>query len=335
MSDEAVVGVERKDPSMDKWRPAIKAGLVLIAVVIVTGFFQIFMKIVLSNYLRPLWDFWLVFNTEIHPVYNAIFYLLNGVFLLALAVILVMNKGWIEALVDELQLTIGKKALNYLLIGLAIGAISTIAFGVASTSSSAYLFNELVFVGLKPEWLAMAVFLIVPLLIMSVGQVALVQGYFQRTISKNYGETAGLVVAVFIYMLLFHFPGISALLDSSSDPGLFLVIGTIVTGVFIDTIITGATVAYLFIRSKSVYMPIGFILGLQLFSYVFNGFVLSSGYNAGYSSYLVSSLLQAIIPLLVLVFVWYFFHDSPGGLEGLKSKLRNAVEFFRYHDDVE
>ncbi len=335
-----MVGVERKDPSMQKWIPAIKAGLALIAVSIVILIFQIFFTLVLSDYLRPLWAFWSELDTGRYPVHNAIFYLLYGVCLLVLANLLVINKGWTEALFDELQLTISKPALNYLLIGLIVGAVAAITLDVVQTISGVYLFNEFLYIGLIPGRLAEAVLFIIPLLVYSAGQVALVLGYFQRTISKNYGQAAGLIVAVFIYMLLFGFPNISLLLQSSRYPDLFTVYGIMITSSFIQTIIIGITIAYLFLRSKSPYLPIGFIFALHLFSYVFDGFVSShfTGFGSvfpGYYEYPVSSMLQALISFLVLVFIWYFYHDYPESLRRLKGKLQNVVDFFRYHGDEE
>jgi hypothetical protein len=169
MSDEAVVDGERKDASTNKWDLAIKVGLALIAIFI----FKLIIIIVLSDYLRPLWAFWTIFDSGRYPVYDAIFYLFYGVFLLLLADLFVMNKIRIEALLDDLQLTINKAALNYLLIGLIIGSTAIIAINIAKTLSGAYVFNGFLYVDLITENLAMAALFIIPLLVHSVGHVAL------------------------------------------------------------------------------------------------------------------------------------------------------------------
>jgi hypothetical protein len=147
---------------------------------------------------------------------------------------------------------------------------------------------------------------------------------------------AGLIVGILIYTLFFGFPDIPLLVESLSVPDMFFVLGIMVAASFIQTIINGIIMAYMFIRSKSLYMPIGYIFAWHLFYYVFQGFVSLSFIGAtfpGYNVYVVSSLLQVLISFLVLALVWYFYSDLPEGSGGLKSKLQNVADFFRYHDE--
>lgn len=324
MSDEPVIDETQENRSTDKWKPALKAGLALIAVWVFLFIFVVIIKWALSAYFRPLWVSWWEYDTGRYPVYSAIYNLLFGCILFALAVLPVAKKGWRAALFDELQLKISKPAMNYFAIGLGIGAFTVVAIDLVTTLSEAYLFNGFLYVGLISERLAVAVLMIVPLLVLSIGQVALVQGYFQRTISKNYGSMAGLIVAAFIITLLFIFPNLSGFLYSPLYVAGYL--------------ITGFVIAYLFMRSKSLYMPIGFTFAWYVLSRFWDGF--TSVYWGrtiptfhGFSLDLFTYTLMMLIPFLVLQLVWYFGDKPPEELDELKERLHNAVNFFRFHDE--
>lgn len=324
MADEPTVDDAQEKSSMDKWKPALKAGLALIAVWVVTFIFVVIIKVILSAYLRPLWVSWWEYDTGRYPIYSAIYVLLSGILMLALAGILVAKKGWHAAFFDELQLNLSRKAMNYFIIGLIIGAVGILALSLVTDLSDTYLFKSLTFVGFMPEKFAVAVLLIVPLLVLSIGEVALIQGYFQRTISKNYGWVAGLFVAAFIFLLLRDFPHLIAFIDA---PLIF-------TGDFM----IGVLIAYLFMRYRSLYLSIGFIFAWYLFSYIYVGFV-SVGWITtiptvqGLSMDMVTYVLQMVIPFLILMIAWHIGDKSPDELEELKGKLKNAVDFFRFHED--
>lgn len=323
MSDEPAVGEGREKSSTDKWKPALKVGLALIAVWVIIAIFWVIIRVVLS-YLRPWWAFWWEFDTGAYPVYTAIYYLLYGGMLLVLAGLLVTKKGWHEALFDELQLTMSRPAMNYFAIGLIVGTFAILAIHLVLTLSSIYLFKGQLYTGLDPEKLAFAILLIVPQLVLSIGLAALIQGYFQRTISKNYGWMAGIMVAAFVFTLLSIFPSLARLLAPQYLANYF---------------ITGVIIAYLFHLSKSIYMPIGFSFAWYLFPHIENGFMAVGWIGSviptflGLSINMIEYLLRVSILLLVLALVWHFGHKPQEELDQLKGKLRNAVEFFRYHDE--
>lgn len=324
MADDPKIDETQKNRSMDKWKPALKAGLVLVAVWIILFIFVVIIKWALSVYFRPLWVSWWEYDTGRYPLYTAIYDLLFGCILFATAVLLAAKKGWHAAIFDELNLAWSKPAMDYFAIGLVIGAFTMVVIDLVMTLSEAYLFNGFLYVGLISERLAVAVLLIIPLLVLSVGQVALVQGYFQRTIAKNYGSMAGLIVAAFIITLLFIFPNLSGVLYSPLSVAGYL--------------ITGFVIAYLFMRSESLYMPIGFTFAWYLLSRLWEGF--TSIYWGktiptfhGLSLDLFMYALRMLIPFLVLELVWYFGDKPPEELGELKDKIKNVAGSFLFHEE--
>ena len=146
--------------------------------------FHVFKSVLLSGYLRQWWISWQVYDTGRYPLYDAMDILLDGAMLTVLACLLVTNKSWHETLFDELQLKISRRAMNYFAGGLIIGAFAVIALDLVTMLSDTYLFKGFLEIGFRSDRLAVAALLMIPLLVESIGSVVLIQGYFQRTISK-------------------------------------------------------------------------------------------------------------------------------------------------------
>lgn len=324
MEDEPSVDEGRKNSSMDIWKPALTVGLALVVVWVLLFISRVITIVTLSFYLKPLWKFWWEYDTGRYPVYSAIHYLLYGCLMFILACLLVMKKGWHVALFDELQPKINRQTMNYFGIGLIVGALAIIALNTITTLFDTYLFSGFLYVGFISERLAVAALYIVPLLVQSIGLVVLTQGYFQRTISKNYGWLAGLIVAAFIFMILMNLPVLTGFFYNPLY--------------FAGDLITGFIIAYLFMRTKSIYMPIGYVFAWYLFSFVYDGFTSVAWMGSvatfnGFSIDLVTYILRMLIPFIVLELIWYFGDKSSEELVELQGKLANAVSFFRPHDD--
>ncbi len=315
MADEPTVDEEQENRPMDKWKPALKTGLAFIAVLVFFFIFYVFKSVVISGYLRPWWIFWQIYDTGRYPLYDAINFLFDGGMLLVLACLLVTNKSWYETLFDELQLKISRQAMNYFASGLIIGAFVVIALSLATTLSETYLFRGFMAIGFRSDRLSVAALLMIPLLAESIGSVVLIQGYFQRTISKNYGGTAGIIIAAFICMIVSIFPHLAWLFAPQYLADYFL---------------TGVVIASLFYLSKSIYMSIGFVFASALFSRAYDVFV-SVYWGAsiptflGVSVDLAAYLIKVFMLFLVLALIWYFGYRSPEEFNKLTSRLKNAV----------
>ena len=315
MADEPTVDEEQENIPADKWKPALKTGLALIAVVIFFFIFYVFKSVLLSGYLRPWWISWQVYDTGRYPLYDAMDLLLDGAMLTVLACLLVTNKSWHETLFDELQLKISRRAMNYFAGGLIIGAFAVIALDLVTMLSDTYLFKGFLDIGFRSDRLAVAALLMIPLLVESIGSVVLIQGYFQRTISKNYGGVAGIIVAAFISMIVSIFPHLAWLLAPQY---------------LVDYFLTGVVIASLFYLSKSVYMSIGFVFASALFSRIYGVFTsvywgVSIPTFLGVSESLIAYLIKVLMLALVLALIWYFGYRSPGELSKLTGRLKNVV----------
>jgi hypothetical protein len=179
MADAQTVDEEQENVPADKWKPALKTGLALIAVVIFFTIFYAFKLVLISGYLRSWWISWHIYDMGVYPLYDAMVFLLDGAMMIALACLLITNKSWYETLVDELQLKISRQAMNYFICGLIIGAIAVIAVDLVTMLSNAYLFNGILDIGFRSDKLTVVALLMIPLLVESIGSVVLVQGYFQ------------------------------------------------------------------------------------------------------------------------------------------------------------
>jgi membrane protease YdiL (CAAX protease family) len=279
--------------STGNWYPYPNIRLALIIVLIVSFIFYAIMVIFVS--IDPWWIYWGNLS-----LYLPVYYLLYGCLLLVLAGILATNNDWHVAF-DNLQLTIRRTSMNYFMIGLIVGAFAAITLGLLQVLVDALLFSGSLSIGLIPSHLELAVILIIPYLVLCIGLVALIQGYFQRKLSNNSADN-GIFIAALIYTIL---PFFSNVPTHVLDP-FFLA----------SSFIMGIIIAYLFIKSKSLYLPIGFLFGWGVFGRIEDGFMSVNpewfaktflGFSANETSY----VLRLLVMLLVLALIWYFSYILP------------------------
>jgi membrane protease YdiL (CAAX protease family) len=317
MSEEPEADTGKENKPLDRWMPALKAVLALIAVLVILFVFYVAWDFS-SYYFWDFLDMWTNSMME-HPLYEALFSLMFGIVLLVLAGLLVGGGDWRETFLDRLQLKPDARKKAGFALGTMIGAATAIAISVVTTLMLACLFGVRFSVGLQPDLLATAVLLAIPMLIGSVGEVILIQGFFQRKLTDTYDIFVGVIAAALIYMVLEAFPyHIYWLFEPQYKADIFF---------------TGIIIAYLFYRSKSVFMPIGFLFARNLFSYVFNAFVGVSWVGErldfhGVPDYLAVYFIRLIIIFMALVFVWYFENKTQDELKQTLDRIKSVADVF-------
>jgi hypothetical protein len=300
MGNEPEFDEDSGNKSTGSWSPYPRIDIALIVVLIVTYIFNVIIGILNIFGLWPV--SWGSLSLNL-PVY----YLLYGCLLLVLAGILVSNNVW-HVSFDKLQLAIRERSFYYFAIGLIVGAFAAIALGLLQGLVDAFLFNGSLSIGLISNKLELEAILIVPTLVLNIGLVALIQGYFQRKLSNNSADS-GIFIAAFIYLILPIFTNVPKLVF---DP--FFIAGSFIIGVII---------AYMFTRSKSLYLPIGFLFGSSVSSRIVNTFIspnseLFTKTFLGFSVTEASCVVRLLIMLLVLALIWYFSYKPSEKIDEFK-----------------
>jgi membrane protease YdiL (CAAX protease family) len=334
--DEAGIIAENEPPG--QWMPALKAAVALIVVLAVIFCFR---PVVIAM-IYPFRDTLLSWTTnyDSNPLIDAFSNLIYGFMLLLLAGLFITGKNLPATLSDRRWLALDGLKKNRIVVGLALGivafTVATLAITVIHIYQSYILFPGISFpVSVHLEELAVILVMLAPILVMSLGKVALVQGFFQRMLSEKYGAITGALIAAFIFMLVSLFPNHIAYLWSPP----FWQINTVI-------FLTGAVVAYLLSRTKSLYMPMGFLFAWNVTYYFLNliqfelwpGQFIPVTLVGNYPMPVLDNVrfldtmyitvaygTQALALLLTLVVLWYFGNKTRKEIVGLNVSVKNVL----------
>jgi hypothetical protein len=237
------VSVSQPD-SGDFWKPAKKIALAFIALVIVVFIYKSFLRFTFymlghMDLLGP--DFY-----GEHPLYVVLFDLISGGVLLTMAGLLLTGKARVTEWLDRMQLLATRQPARVFATGAVIGIAAAFISYLLVTLTDVFLYGGKFFLELHPDVLVVAALYILPGLAMYAGMVALVQGYFQRKTTERYGVLEGLIVAAMAYLVIIIVPD---KWDQLAYPHISA-----------QTLLMGATIAYLYLISKSPWLPVSFIV---------------------------------------------------------------------------
>jgi hypothetical protein len=300
------------------WKPAIRMALAAIAVLIILLIFRIFM--ILAGFLMKNegWMFRDMFGE--YPVYNALFDIAMGIMLLIVAGFFVGGKSWKEALFDRLRLAPDGRNARLLVIGLIIGLIAAVGTNLMLSMMDLFLYGGHFYVQLYEDMLATGLVSMLPRLVMYVGLMALLLGYFQRRLTDRYGTAAGLLGVTLLYLQFTIFP---------SNMGMLAV-----PEISARYVLTGVVIGYLYLVTKSPYPSIGLMVAWNSFWDIYNSVfhtIPSFGGQIvpGDSRIYVVAYTLIIAQVFTLVLIWYLY-SSPWKMTGDRLKgLGNALyQFF-------
>jgi membrane protease YdiL (CAAX protease family) len=329
-NEPIAVGGKKKDLP-DLLKPAIIATIALIAVLVVSLFFRSAVIAIMYPFRDTLLS-WTT-NYDSNPFLNAVYQPLYGLMLLLLAGLLILGKNLPDVLSDRQWLRMDSADKDHFVVSLILGII---IFTVATlTITIVHIYQSYQYpVSFQPEELAVTLIMLVPVLLLSAGKVALIQGFFQRILAEKYGAIAGIIAAAFIFMILELFP--------KDIPQLWSLAFWQINSVFF---LTGTVVAYLFYRTKSFYAPIGFLFAWNITYYLLNTIQLETWSNyftpitlvgnypvpilydlpVTHSMYItVGYGMKILLLLITLVMLGYFRNKTLEDLKQLKDRVKNA-----------
>ncbi len=297
------------------WRPAIRMGLAFIAVLIILLIFRISMLFAFFLMKNEGWMFRDMFGE--YPIYNALFDIAMGILLLIVAGFFVGGNTWKEALFDRLGLAPDRRNARLLVNGLIIGLIASAGTNLLLSLMDIFLYGGKLYVSMYWDMLIVGLLSVLPQLVMYIGLLALLQGYFQRSLTGRYGAAGGLLGVTLLYLLLTIFPSNIGSLRIPEISGQY--------------VLTGIIIGYLYLVSRSPYLSIGFMIALNsfwdMYYSVFHVIPWKDGFM-GISHVYGDAYMMIAAKVLTLVLIW-FLYRSPWNMTGDRLKgLGNALQQF-------
>jgi hypothetical protein len=114
-----------------------------------------------------------------------------------------------------------------------------------------FLYGGKLYVSVYWDLLIVGLLSVLPQLVMYIGLLALLQGYFQRSFTGRYGAAEGLLGVTLLYLLLTIFP---SNIDALAVPEISA-----------QYVLPGIIIGYLYLVSRSPYLSIGFMVALYSF----------------------------------------------------------------------
>ncbi len=278
------------------WRPGIRMVLAFIAVLIILIIFQISMFFAFFLMKNEGWMFRDMFGE--YPIYNGLFDIARGIMLLIVAGFFVGGNTWKEALFDRLRLAPDSRNARLLINGLIIGLIASAGTNLLLSLMDMFLYGGKFYTWLYWDPLIVGLLSVLPRLVMYIGLLALLQGYFQRSLTDRYGAAEGLLGVTLLYLLFMIFP---------SNIGALAV-----PEILVQYVLTGIIIGYLYLVSRSPYLSIGFIVALNSFWYmyysVFQVIPWKDGFM-GVSHVYGSAYMMIAAKVLTLVLIWFVYRS--------------------------
>jgi hypothetical protein len=309
--------VAERDSSPDNfWKPAMKIGLAFIVMLVAIFIFRIIMDFVFYT----LRDMSLIQPDMFrnYPLYTALSDVATGVLLLALAGLFARGQGSAVAWFKKLLPGVNRQNLKVFLAGAVIGAVAAVVTALLQTLTNTWFYGGESSFRLEPYLLLTSFLYLLPQLVMYFGWIVLVQGYFQRETQKCYGALEGLIVAVLAYLLLMIFPSRLSEMGFPLFNAQYLLMGT--------------ALGYLYIVSKSLYLPISFIVAYNFFGTAYYSVLgIYPGPDTsfmGVSFFDAYSIVNIVAGILILFVIWLIFRSRyirQLDRQGLKVMLENVL----------
>lgn len=314
MPEEPVA--ERESSPDNFWKPAMKIGLAFIVMLVFIFIFRIVMDFVFYT----LRDMSLIQPDMFrnYPLYTVLSDVATGVLLLALAGLFAKGQDGAVVWFKKLLPGVNRQSLKVFLAGAVIGAVAAVVTTLLLTLTDTWFYGGESSFRLEPYQLLTSFLYLLPQLVMYFGWIVLVQGYFQRETQKYYGALEGLIVAVLAYLLLMIFP------LRLSELG-FLLFNT-------HYLLMGAALGYLYIVSKSQYLPISFMVAYNFFFTAYYGVIgIYPGPDTsfmGVSFFDAYSIVNIVAGIVILFVIWCIFRSRfirQLDRQGLKAIMENVL----------
>lgn len=278
------------------WKHAIRMALALIVVLVILLVFQVLMYVAFFAMRGEGWIFRDMYGE--YPVFNAVDDIARGILLLVIAGFCVGGVTWKEALFDRPGLAPDSRNARMLANGLIIGLIAAVGTNLLLSLMGITMYGGKLFVGVDWDLLVRGLQPVLPRLVMYVGLMALLQGYFQRSITGRYGAAAGLLGATSLYLLFTIFP---------SNIGVLAL-----PLISVQYVLRGAVIAYLYMASRSPYLSIGFMVALELFWDMYNTIfhvypMLPEQTFLGIAHVYSVALTMIAADVLTLALIWFLY----------------------------
>jgi hypothetical protein len=178
-----------------------------------------------------------------------------------------------------------------------------------------FLYGGKLYVSVYWDLLIVGLLSVLPQLVMYIGLLALLQGYFQRSFTGRYGAAEGLLGVTLLYLLLTIFP---SNIDALAVPEISA-----------QYVLPGIIIGYLYLVSRSPYLSIGFMVALysfwDMYYSVFQVIPWKDSFMGVPHVYGVAYMMIAA-KVLTLVLIWFLYRShwkiTDDRLKGLGNTLQ-------------